>query len=71
MTHRGIEAVMRYRAVLLVLFFVTGCAEPVTVQNPRTGQTVLCKTAADEWNPYSQADECVSDHLSQGWTIVR
>ena len=54
---------------LAALLFLIGCAEPVTVQNPRTGETLLCKTAADEWNPWSQADTCVANHLAQGWTI--
>jgi hypothetical protein len=69
--HCRIEALMRYGAAFLVMLLVAGCAAPIEVHNPRTGQTVLCKTGADEWNPYSQADACVSDHLAQGWTIAR
>lgn len=53
------------------ILLLAGCAQPVTVQNPKTGQTVLCKTPADEWNPWSQADACVAGYLAQGWTIAR
>jgi hypothetical protein len=53
------------------MFLLAGCAEPVTVQDPRTGETVLCKTAGSEWNPWSQDDACVADHLAQDWTIAK
>jgi len=63
---------MRYLALCLVLFVLTGCfAEPATVQNPRTGEVVACSTAGDEWNPWSQADACVAGHITQGWTVAR
>jgi hypothetical protein len=62
---------MKYFRLCLALALLAGCAEPVTVLNPQTGETVLCKTAASEWNPWSQSDTCVAGHLAEGWTIVR
>jgi hypothetical protein len=62
---------MRVLALVSLLAALAGCAEPVSVRDPHTGETVLCKTAASEWNPWSQDDACVSGHIAQGWTIVR
>jgi uncharacterized lipoprotein YajG len=68
---RHTQALMKLLPLAATMFLLTGCAEPVTVQNPRTGETLTCKTAAAEWNPWSQAEACVADHLAQGWTITR
>ena len=62
---------MKFLTLAIALVFLVGCAQPVTVQNPRTGETLLCKTPASEWNPWSQDDACVAGHLAQGWTIAR
>jgi hypothetical protein len=62
---------MTYLTLSLVLFVLVGCTEPVTVQNPRTGETLTCSTPSSEWNPWSQSDACVAGHIAQGWTIVR
>ena len=62
---------MKALSLVAAVFLLAGCAAPVTVQNPRTGETLLCKTATAEWNPWSQAEACVADHLAQGWTIAR
>ena len=56
---------------LTAILLLAGCAAPVTVQNPKTGEMLPCKTAAAEWNPWSQADACVADHLAQGWMVAR
>ena len=69
--HRPSEAPMKLLPLAAAVFLLAGCARPVAVQNPRTGETLLCKTAAAEWNPWSQADACIADHLAQGWTIAR
>ncbi len=63
---------IRHLSALLALTVVAGCAEaPVTVQNPRTGEAVVCSTQMSEWNPWSQHEACVAGHLAQGWVIVR
>ncbi len=62
---------MRVLPFAAMLFLLVGCAEPITVQNPKTGETMLCKTPASEWNPWSQDDACVAGHLAQGWMIAR
>ena len=64
---------MKYFPLSLTFALLAGCgdlfAEPVTVRNPQTGEAVLCKTAASEWNPWSQGDACVAGHLAEGWVI--
>jgi hypothetical protein len=62
---------MRCLALCVVLLLLAGCAEPVTVENPRTGETLTCSTPASEWNPWSQSDACTAGHIAQGWVIVR
>jgi uncharacterized protein YceK len=62
---------MRILVVAIALCLLTGCADPVTVQNPRTSETVTCGSQSWELNPWSQHDACVADHLAQGWVIVR
>jgi uncharacterized lipoprotein YajG len=68
---RTAEAPMKTLPLAIATLLLAGCAQPVTVQNPKTGETVLCKTPASEWNPWSQDDACVSGYLAQGWTIAR
>jgi hypothetical protein len=62
---------VRTALLCLILCPLAACASPVTVQDPKTGEAVLCSTEASEWNPWSQKDTCVAAHLAEGWTIVR
>jgi hypothetical protein len=57
--------------LFLAFLLLAGCAEPVIVQNPRTGETVTCSTAMSEWDPWSQSDACTASHIAQGWTIAK
>jgi hypothetical protein len=68
---RDTEALIKLLPLAAAVFLLAGCAEPVMVQNPRTGEMLTCKTPGSEWNPWSQADACVADHLAQGWTIAK
>jgi hypothetical protein len=61
---------MKYLALCL-FGLLAGCAAPLVVQNPQTGETVTCSTPAAEWNPWSQSDVCAAGRIAQGWTIVR
>jgi len=62
---------MRHLTLCLVLAVLAGCAAPVTVQNPKTGEAVTCSTPVSEWNPWSQSDACVASHIAAGWMIAR
>jgi hypothetical protein len=62
---------MRYLALTVALALLAGCADPVVVQNPKSGEKLLCKTPASEWNPWSQDDACVAEHIAEGWTIAK
>lgn len=62
---------MQCFVLAITALLLTGCAGPVTVLNPRTGQTVTCGEPNWELNPWSQHDACVGTHLAEGWTIVR
>jgi hypothetical protein len=61
---------MRVAIVVIAGLMLAGCAEPVTVENPRTGQSLVCSDGAGDWSPWSQQEACVAGHLAQGWTIV-
>jgi hypothetical protein len=54
---------------LTLLLLLAGCSAPVIVENPITGQRVVCGEGAYEWNPWSQHDACVADYVAQGWTV--
>jgi hypothetical protein len=62
---------MRKLTLFLGLCLLAGCADAVTVQNPRTSEAVTCGSQTWELNPWSQHDACVADHLAQGWVIVK
>lgn len=62
---------MRRFALGLLLAMLAGCASPVVVENPQTGERVTCATPLSEWNPWSQGDACAAGHIAQGWRIVR
>src|ERR1700760_1358137 len=61
---------MRVAIVVVAGLMLAGCAAPVTVENPRTGQSLVCGDGARDWSPWSQQEACVAGHLAQGWTIV-
>jgi hypothetical protein len=62
---------MRKLAIFFGLCLLAGCADPVTVQNPRTSETVTCGSQNWELNPWSQHDSCVAGYLAQGWVIAK
>jgi hypothetical protein len=63
---------MRHLSALMALILVAGCAAaPVTVQNPRTGETAVCSKPYSEWNPWSQHEACIAAHIAEGWVVVR
>ena len=61
---------MRVAIFVITGLMLVGCATPVTVENPQTGQRLVCSEGALDWSPWSQQDACVADHLAQGWTII-
>ena len=46
---------------------LAGCASDVTLVNPRTGETAVCKESAMGLNPWSQKQACVGSYEAQGW----
>lgn len=60
--------IVRYAVLVVAGCLATGCAHDVTVQNPRTGTTEVCRESMGGLNPWSQTTGCVADHIAQGWT---
>jgi hypothetical protein len=60
----------RVATIIAAGLMLAGCSSPFIVQNPRTGETVVCEEGAYELNPWSQHDACVADHVAQGWTVT-
>ncbi len=58
-------------AAFLAALALGGCGGGVeAVQNPQTGQTVTCaEPGTPDWNPWSQREACLADHVAQGWTV--
>lgn len=61
------------KAVLLAATLALGaCVGGVeAVQDPQTGQTATCSEPGmmPSWNPWSQREACLADHVAQGWAV--
>ena len=55
--------------ILLVAMtlLLAGCVSDVVLVNPRTGETDTCPASLRGFNPWSQQEACVGDHLAGGW----
>jgi uncharacterized protein YceK len=62
---------MRITIFIIAGLILGGCGTPVTVEDPRTGKSVVCSEGAFDWSPWSQREACVGDYLVQGWRITR
>jgi uncharacterized protein YceK len=61
---------VRYLALVLVIVVasvVSGCATDVVMRNPRTGETATCRASLAGFNPWSQQEACIGDHITGGW----
>jgi hypothetical protein len=58
---------LRYLTLIIAAGVLTGCATDVAMQNPRTGDTAMCRASLRGLNPWSQQDACIADHIAQGW----
>jgi uncharacterized protein YceK len=61
---------VRYLALVLVIVVasvVSGCATDVVMRNPRTGETATCRASLAGFNPWSQQEACIGDHIAGGW----
>jgi hypothetical protein len=52
------------------LLAAVGCADDVTMRNPRTGATEVCRQSLQGLDPWSQTMTCVANHEAQGWKRV-
>jgi len=61
---------LRYLAAILVLALASlssGCATDVVLINPRTGETDTCRASLHGFNPWSQQEACIGEHIAGGW----
>jgi hypothetical protein len=61
---------LRYLAAIVVVVLASmssGCVSDVVLINPRTGETDTCTASLRGFNPWSQQEACVGDHLATGW----
>ena len=61
---------LRYLAAIVVVVLAAmsgGCVSDVILINPRTGETDTCTASLHGFNPWSQQEACVGDHLASGW----
>ena len=61
---------MRIAIFVIMGLMLAACSAPVTIENPQTGQSLVCSEGALDWSPWSQQEACVAGHLAQGWTII-
>lgn len=57
--------------MLVAAFALAGCADDLTVQNPKTGERIICRQSQAGLDPWSQTQACVAGHLAQGWVLDR
>ena len=57
----------RCLSLVVVAVLVSGCATDVVMRNPRTGETATCKASLAGFNPWSQQDACIGEHIAGGW----
>jgi hypothetical protein len=62
---------MRIAIFLITGLMLVGCSAPVTVENPQTGQSLVCGEGVVDWSVWSQREACVGGHIAQGWRISR
>jgi len=54
--------------VVVVLASMSGgCASDVVLLNPRTGETDTCRASLHGFNPWSQQEACIGEHIADGW----
>jgi uncharacterized protein YceK len=58
---------LRYLSLVMVAVLVSGCATDVVMRDPRTGETATCKASLAGFNPWSQQDACIGEHIAGGW----
>jgi hypothetical protein len=55
----------------LVAFALTGCASPVLMKDPRSGQIAQCYAPSlNVVQRYYERDRCVEDYARIGWVRV-
>jgi hypothetical protein len=50
-----------------VAWVLGGCAADVVMLNPRTCETATCAASARGFNPWSQQEACIGEHIAAGW----
>jgi hypothetical protein len=66
---------MRKLAFSIVCATLAGCADPIIMRNPQTGETVDCRSGEgfgygvgqDALTSTQHAESCVDDYRAQGW----
>ena len=58
---------IRYFLLVVAAALASGCAADVVLRNPRTGETATCKASLAGFNPWSQQDACIGEHIAGGW----
>lgn len=66
--NRRRSLIPRYAALIVAICASTGCERDVTLNNPRSGATEVCRESLRGLNPWSQTMSCVADQVAQGWT---
>jgi hypothetical protein len=61
---------LRYLSLVMVAVLVSGCATDVVMRDPRTGETATCKASLAGFNPWSQQDACIGEHIAGGWVLA-
>jgi len=61
---------LRYLAAIVVVVLAAmsgGCVSDVILINPRTGETDTCTASLHGFNPWSQQEACIGEHITSGW----
>jgi len=58
---------LRYLALIVATYVLTGCAADVVMVNPRTGETAICRESLEGLDPWSQKEACIGEYVAGGW----
>jgi hypothetical protein len=58
---------LRYLALIVATYMLTGCAAEVVMVNPRTNETAICRESLRGLNPWSQKEACIGEYVAGGW----
>lgn len=56
--------------LVLAIAVLSGCAAPVLMKNPTSGEIAQCYASGDLFRRYYDRDKCAEEYQKQGWVVA-